>query len=89
MDGKFYCFNAKTGDERWTFLTGAEIDCGANFFQDKVLVGSQDATLYCLDSATGKLVWKFTIGDQIRCTPTVVDRYRDRSAHGSHSGRPG
>ena len=30
----------------------------ANFFNDNVLVGSQDATLYCLNAKTGKVVWK-------------------------------
>src|SRR6185369_4409310 len=46
---------------------------GPNFYKDKVLFGSQDATLYCLDAATGALAWKHTIGDQIRCSPTVVE----------------
>ena len=43
-----------------------------SFYKDRVLFGSQDATLYCLDAATGKEVWKHTIDDQIRCSPTVV-----------------
>ncbi|MFP6649236.1 MAG: PQQ-binding-like beta-propeller repeat protein, partial [Pirellulaceae bacterium] len=49
-----------------------EIDSSANFYKDKVLIGSQDATLYCLNAADGELAWKYEIADQIRCSPTIV-----------------
>jgi outer membrane protein assembly factor BamB len=74
LDGIFYCYDAKAGgDPLWTFESMAEIDSGANFYGDKVLFGSQDATLYCLDADTGEVAWKHQIDDQIRCTPTVVE----------------
>ena len=55
FDGRFHCFEAATGEVQWKFETEAEIDSSANFYQDNVLVGSQDATLYCLrpDGRTG------------------------------------
>src|SRR5690606_16096467 len=69
------CVEAATGKLVWVFETGAEIDAGANFIGDKVLIGSQDATLYCLDAATGELAWKHPIDDQIRCSPTIAGDY--------------
>ena len=80
-DGKFYCLSAGlptaearavSGKLEWAYDCGGEINSSANFYQDKILVGSQDATLYCL-TKSGKLAWKYSISDQIRCTPTVVE----------------
>ena len=72
IDGKFYCFDMQ-GELQWQFEAEAEIDSSANFYKDKVLFGSQDATLYCLRAATGAVVWKFKIEDQIRCCPTIAE----------------
>ncbi len=72
-DGRFYCLNAADGKPLWGFESEAQIDSGANFYQDNVLFGSQDGTLYCLNAKSGKLTWKYQIDDQIRCTPTVVE----------------
>jgi outer membrane protein assembly factor BamB len=83
MDGRFYCLDSE-GNLKWRFETGAEIDSGANFYLDKVLVGSQDATLYCLSATSGQLAWKFAIEDQIRCSPTVA---RDRAFLAGCDGR--
>lgn len=83
IDGIFYCYDLQ-GNERWKFEAGAEISSSANFYQDAVLFGSQDATLYCLDAKTGNQVWKVEIADQIRCSPTVV---QDRSFVAGCDGR--
>ncbi|MFP6647950.1 MAG: PQQ-binding-like beta-propeller repeat protein, partial [Pirellulaceae bacterium] len=40
-DGRFYCVDALTGKPLWAFETQAEIDSSANFYKDKVLIGSQ------------------------------------------------
>src|SRR3970282_491872 len=52
---------------------GAEISAGANFYHDKVLVGSQDGSLYCLNAAAGEPVWKYSIDNMIQCAPTVME----------------
>ena len=91
--GKLHCLKAADGKRSGASTAEAEIDSSANFFQDKVLFGSQDATLYCLNAKSGELAWKYTIADQIRCTPTVVeDRVlpgrlrRPVAHHGSEAG---
>ena len=72
LDGIFYCIG-QDGKKKWEYSAEAEIDSCANFYQDKVLFGSQDSKLYCLNAESGELVWKFAIDDQIRCTPTIVE----------------
>jgi outer membrane protein assembly factor BamB len=72
-DGVFYCLGTDKGEVKWKFTAEAEINSGANFYQDKVLFGSQDASLYCLNAETGELAWKYTIDDQIRCMPSLID----------------
>ncbi|HEV7224257.1 MAG TPA: PQQ-binding-like beta-propeller repeat protein, partial [Pirellulales bacterium] len=64
--------DAATGQPKWTAESGAEINAGANFYQDKVLFASQDGGLYCLARADGKLAWKYTIDNMIQCSPTVA-----------------
>lgn len=71
IDGLFYCLN-ESGEEVWRFQTEGEINSSANFYQENVLVGSQDFHLYALNSKTGELAWKFESQDQIRCSATVA-----------------
>ena len=55
----------------WSFQANQEINSRAKFYKDKVLFGSQDATLYCLDAIrkTGRNV---QTNDQIRCSPRLL-----------------
>lgn len=58
VDGAFHALDFNTGKILWTFQTNGEISGGANFFEDTLLIGSQDENLYCLN-LQGKEVWKF------------------------------
>ena len=71
IDGVFYCLG-EDGKEIWRFQTQAEINSSANFYEDNVLVGSQDANLYAINSKTGKVAWTYESQDQIRCSATVA-----------------
>ncbi len=57
-DGRAVCLNAKTGQKRWEFLTGAAITCAPNYADGKIYIGSDDAHAYCLDARTGEQVWE-------------------------------
>ena len=70
LDGKFYCVDAATGKMLWKFETQGEIQAGANFFGDDILIGSHDATLYRLTPA-GKKVWAFPIDGPINGAAAV------------------
>ena len=71
IDGVFYCIS-ESGEKVWSFQTQGEINSSANFYQDNVLVGSQDFHLYALNMKTGELAWKYESQDQIRCSATVA-----------------
>ncbi len=70
QDGLFHCVDATTGMKRWTFQTEGEIPGGANFFNDRILVGSHDETLYCL-GADGKPLWKLKTEGPVNGAPVV------------------
>jgi outer membrane protein assembly factor BamB len=72
LDGILFCVD-QAGVKQWEFAADMEIDSCANFYQDKVLFGSQDSNLYCLKASDGALLWKVAIDDQIRCAPTIVE----------------
>jgi outer membrane protein assembly factor BamB len=71
LDGVFYCINFQ-GEKVWSFQADGEINSSANFYEDNVLFGSQDANLYALHANTGELAWKYESQDQIRCSITVA-----------------
>jgi len=71
QDGMFFAMHAKNGEIAWKFEAGGQLH-GANFYQDRVLVGGRNGKLHCLKAATGEVVWTFSTQDEIRCTPTVV-----------------
>jgi len=57
-DGKVYALNAASGEERWTFFTGAPVRFAPAVWRDRVFVVSDDGFLYCLKAANGALLWK-------------------------------
>jgi outer membrane protein assembly factor BamB len=46
VDGKFYCLEYRTGQQRWNFETGGPITGSAAAFDDMVYVGSTDHCVY-------------------------------------------
>jgi outer membrane protein assembly factor BamB len=72
LDGAFHCVDL-TGNKLWQFTEPLTIHGGANFYQDKVLFGSEDGKLYCLKATSGELVWSVETKDQVRCMPTIVE----------------
>lgn len=71
VEGKLYCLDS-AGKEVWKFAAEASIDSSPNFFEDKVLITSQDSYFYCLRADSGEVVWKVAAGDQLRSTPTIA-----------------
>src|SRR5262245_11453881 len=72
VDGVFYCVNAADGKVLWKFETQGEITSGANFSDDRILIGSHDSTLYCLDK-DGKQLWDFKIEGPVNGSPAVAN----------------
>ncbi|MGI8907679.1 MAG: PQQ-binding-like beta-propeller repeat protein [Candidatus Sumerlaeaceae bacterium] len=57
-DGKFYAFDAATGNPLWTFNAGCEIACGAAYFNGSILFGSGDGKFRAL-TLDGKEKWRY------------------------------
>jgi outer membrane protein assembly factor BamB len=52
-DDRVIALDAKTGETRWTFFTGAPVRFAPAVWQDKVFAVSDDGYLYCLSAADG------------------------------------
>ncbi|MEA1909371.1 MAG: PQQ-binding-like beta-propeller repeat protein [Euryarchaeota archaeon] len=57
-DCKVYALDTLTGEERWTFFTGAPVRLAPAAWENQVFVTSDDGCLYCLSADTGGLLWK-------------------------------
>ncbi len=68
-DDRIYCLNAETGQEKWSFFTGAPVRLSPAFFDGKIYTGSDDGYVYCLNADNGKLVWKFNGAEKSRHLP--------------------
>jgi outer membrane protein assembly factor BamB len=53
------CFDATSGQERWSFLTGGRVDSAPTFHAGLLLFGCRDGWVYCLRASDGMLAWRF------------------------------
>jgi len=61
-DGRVVALDAKTGQKRWTFFTGAPVRFAPTFVGQDLYVASDDGYLYCLAAADGSLQAKWRPG---------------------------
>ncbi len=81
-DDKVYALDAATGQERWSFFTGAPVRFAPVVSGDRVFVASDDGRLYCLSAAEGELLWKMRGGprdDQLFGNERLISRWPLRS----------
>jgi len=57
-DDKVCALSATTGEEIWSFYTGAPIRLAPTLWKERLFVGSDDGLVYCLKADTGELLWK-------------------------------
>jgi outer membrane protein assembly factor BamB len=57
----------------WSFKTGGPVKSSAAIYENKVFVGSSDASIYALDLAAGKMLWTFKTGDAVESSPLVLN----------------
>ena len=58
-DDAVRALDAKTGEQRWAFVSGGPVRFAPQFVAGKIYFGSDDGYVYCLDAPSGKLLWKF------------------------------
>ena len=54
-----HALDAATGEARWQFVAGADVDSPPTVYQGLVLFGSNGGHVYCLRASDGALVWRF------------------------------
>ena len=88
FNNRFFCIDADTGEELWSFYDESFSTCSPAVYDGKVYVASDYDYLYCLDADTGDEIWKFYKGYRFPCSPAVVDGkvYFAHSRSGSGSG---
>ena len=58
VDDQVRAIDAKTGEIRWTFFTGAPVRFAPTGWKDRVFVVSDDGWLYALSLKDGSVRWK-------------------------------
>jgi len=57
-DCTVYALDAKTGREKWKYITDGPVRFAPAVWQDRLFVVSDDGRLYCLAVSDGELLWK-------------------------------
>jgi outer membrane protein assembly factor BamB len=57
-DCRVYSLDSGTGEQRWSFTTGAPVRFAPALWKGRVFVVSDDGWLYCLSAVNGSVVWK-------------------------------
>ena len=71
--GRFYAFDAATGDVLWQFQANGPISGSATVLGHLVYFSTLKQRTYALDARTGRLVWSFPDG---KYSPVVSDDLR-------------
>jgi outer membrane protein assembly factor BamB len=72
-DGKFYSFEARTGQARWGLDYSAAFNSHPIVAGARVYVGSEDGSLLAIDKNTGKLIWRYRSKGPVRGPAAVAD----------------
>jgi outer membrane protein assembly factor BamB len=72
-DGRFYAFDAATGDVRWSFAAGGPISGAPTVMAGAVYFSTFKDRTFALDAKSGKRLWKFNDGQY---SPLVADEKR-------------
>jgi hypothetical protein len=56
-----HALDMKTGETRWTFLSGGKVDSPPTYSNGRLYFGSGEGAVYCVDALTGTLAWKHLI----------------------------
>lgn len=83
---RFFALDARDGQTKWVFKTGAANKSTAALFEDAVLFTSWDGYLYKLSQQTGELIWRFKTQDRSMSSPAIdpVERIVYAGSHDRH-----
>ncbi len=70
-NGRFYKFDAQSGEERFDVKVGREITGGLRYAGDMVLAGAANGDLLALSSHDGRMLWASPLGSQLLSQPAL------------------
>lgn len=69
VDDAVHCIDAKSGKERWSFITDGAVRIAPTWHAGKIYFGSDDGSAYCVHANSGKLIWKYQPVENDRLIP--------------------
>ncbi len=72
-DRMVHAIDEQTGQEVWTFTTGARVDSSPAASDGRVYIGSGDGRLYILDLETGEKLWEFDTAAPLFASPAIAE----------------
>jgi outer membrane protein assembly factor BamB/Icc-related predicted phosphoesterase len=71
--GEMHAYHLETGDEIWTFKTGARVMGKPAAAENRLIFGSCDHFIYACNAQTGELLWKIKANDVVMGGVTIHD----------------
>ena len=65
--------DARTGEEKWRFKTGNDVDSSPAVGNGMVYVWSWDNNFYAVDEMTGQEKWRLKTGSTAESAPIMAD----------------
>ena len=72
-DRMVHAIDEQTGEEVWTFTTGARVDSSPAASNGRVNIGSGEGRLYVLDLETGEKLWEFDTAAPLFASPAIAN----------------
>jgi outer membrane protein assembly factor BamB len=85
-DRRFLSIDAESGDDRWTWRLGADVQHEAALFERLVLFATHEDVLYALDRNNGHLAWRQPLPSRPLSGPIL---FGDAVVVACHGARPG
>jgi outer membrane protein assembly factor BamB len=85
-DRRFISIDGETGDERWTWRLGADVQHRAVLFERLVLFASHEDVLYALDRGNGHLAWRAPLPSRPLSGPILFGDAVVVACHGARAG---
>ena len=85
-DRRFLSLDGESGDERWTWRLGADVQHQAALFERLVLFATHEDVLYALDRNNGHLAWRQALPSRPLSGPIL---FGDAVVVACHGARPG
>ena len=70
-DKMLHCLDRKSGAQKWSYPTRAQINSSAAIVGNRVFFGSDDRNIYGVRLSDGKGLWKFNAGGAVVAGPAV------------------